>query len=100
MPETIEHLLKTCTYSANIWSSLGIQAQTIKDILNPDVSDSEFEIRCAFIESLVFRKLQLSPERLIENIMNRYAKGHSNKVRVTEFAINKVRNYEQNMTWH
>ncbi len=99
MPETIDHLLRHCPYSSEIWSKIGVSNETIPNILDISISDVEFEIRCALIEILVFRKLTTSPDRAIEIIMNRYAKGQSNKTRTVEYATRRIMNYKQNGLW-
>jgi hypothetical protein len=98
--ETIEHLLLTCPYSKMVWSVMGINHQSIKDILNYTVTDAEFEIRSAVIEQIVFRKGIIPPFRVIETIINRYANGLSKKKKVTDLAKRIKTLHELTGAWH
>jgi hypothetical protein len=98
--ETINHLIKECTFSKNVWDLLGANHANINDILDPTLSESEFEIRCAIIEMLVFRKVQMPPHKMVEVIFKKYACGLSKKKKLTDFAKNKLRFFEYTGSWH
>jgi hypothetical protein len=59
--ETITHLLLECPYSQVVWNTMGITATCLTSILQNDITDAEFEMRCAIIDILVFRKIQVPP---------------------------------------
>jgi hypothetical protein len=78
---------------------IGVNCASIEDILDPLVSDAEFEIRFAIIEMLVFRKIQMPPHKLVEAIFKRYANGLSKRKQLCEYAKNKLRLYEYTGQW-
>jgi hypothetical protein len=63
---------------------------TLKEILSPEISDAEFEIRCSLLETTVFRKQQIPPDRLVYNTFNKYAQGICKNKKLTDFAKNKI----------
>jgi hypothetical protein len=97
--ETIIHLLIQCQFSINVWNTLGVNCASIEDILDPLVSEAEFEIRFAIIEMLVFRKIQMPPHKLVEVIFKRYANGLSKRKQLCVYAKNKLRIYEYIGQW-
>jgi hypothetical protein len=98
--ETPEHLLIHCPYSQNVWTLLGINLNTIKDILVNDMSAAQFEIISAIIESLVFRRTLIPPQRLVEITINKYAKGLSKNKRIVDYATNMSLLHERTNAWH
>jgi len=98
--ETIMHLLTECPYSVSVWTTLGVNPMTINNILDPLLSEPEFEIRCAIIEMLVFRKIQMPPHKLIEVIFKRYAGGLSKRRQLSEYAKTKTRLHEFTGQWY
>jgi hypothetical protein len=42
--ETLDHLISECPYSKQVWREFGIADPTLSNILNPDISNGEFEI--------------------------------------------------------
>jgi hypothetical protein len=97
--ETINHLLYQCPYSQTVWSILRIPAVNFASILHGELTESEFELRCAIIDMLVFRKSQIPPHIIIENIVNNYANGLSNKKKVRDYAVSAKSFRERYGTW-
>jgi hypothetical protein len=89
-PETIDHLISHCPYNKQIWREIGIVDPTLKEILNPEISDAEFEIRCSLLETTVFRKQQIPPDRVVYNTINKYAQGICKNKKLIDFAKNKM----------
>jgi hypothetical protein len=89
-PETIDHLISHCPYNKQVWREIGIVNPTLKEILSPEISDAEFEIRCSLLETTVFRKQQIPPDRLVYNTFNKYAQGICKNKKLTDFAKNKI----------
>ena len=89
-PETIDHLISHCPYNTRIWQEIGIVNPTLKEILNPDISDAEFEIRCSLLETTVFRKQQTPPDRVVYNTFNKYAQGICKNKKLIEHAQRKM----------
>ncbi len=82
-----------------VWNSLGVPATNFASILHGDLTEAEFEFRCTIIDRLVFRKGQIPPNILIENIVNSYVKGLSWKKKVRDFAVNAKSLHERYGTW-
>jgi hypothetical protein len=92
--ETINHLLFQCPYSQIVWTKLGITVVNFTSILHGDLAEVEIELRCAIIDMLVFRKTQIPPAILIENVLKSYATGLSKKKKMTDFAVSTRTLYE------
>jgi len=73
--ETLDHLISECPYSKLVWNEIGIADPTLNNILNPDVSNGEFEIRASLLETVIFRKQVIPPEIVLANTFNKYALG-------------------------
>jgi hypothetical protein len=97
--ETINHLLLQCPFTQAVWGLLGINAGSFNSILDSAITEHEFEFRCAIVDSLVFRKIQTPPNKIIENIVNSYARGLSKKKKVTDFAITMNAFHEHRGAW-
>jgi hypothetical protein len=89
-PETIDHLVSHCPYNKCIWQEIGIVNPTLREILNPEISDAEFEIRCSLLETTVFRKQQTPPERVVYNTFNKYAQGICKNKKLQDYAKQKI----------
>jgi Reverse transcriptase (RNA-dependent DNA polymerase) len=98
-PESIEHLVSHCPYNKQIWRELGIINPTIKEILNPEISDAAFEIRCSLLETTVFRKQQTPPDIVIYNTFNKYAQGTCKNKKLIEYAQGKMASKIATGTW-
>jgi hypothetical protein len=92
--ETINHLLFQCPYSQSVWTKLGITVVDFMSILHGELSEVEVEFRCAIIDILVFRKTQIPPSILIENVLKSYATGLINKTKMRDFAVSTRTLYE------
>jgi hypothetical protein len=98
-PESIEHLVSHCPYNKQIWNELGIVNPTIKEILNPEISDAAFEIRCSLLETTVFRKQQTPPDIVIHNTFSKYAQGTCKNKKLIEYAQGKMASKIATGTW-
>jgi len=98
--ETIQHLLTQCPFSSSVWNLLGINHATINDILDFSLTESEFEIRCAIVEMLVFRKLQMPPNKIVEVMFKKYASGLSKRKKLIDYAKTKLSLFERTGQWH
>jgi hypothetical protein len=65
----------------------------------PIQPSAEFEIRCAIIDILVFRKTQIPPHIAIDNTITTYSKGLSKKKKLQELANAMKTNHERFTTW-
>jgi hypothetical protein len=88
--ETIEHLVEECPYSRHIWASYGIANPTIRAILDPDITNSEFEIRASLIETIIFRKQIIPPDIVIMNTFTKYSQGLGCNKKLADFAKRKL----------
>jgi len=88
--ETIEHLVEDCPYSRHIWASYGIANPTIRAILDPDITNPEFEIRASLIETIIFRKQIIPPDIVIMNTFTKYAQGLGCNKKLADFAKRKL----------
>jgi hypothetical protein len=88
--ETREHLISHCPYTQQIWRNYGIINPTLRNILTSDISQAEFEIRSALLETIVFRKQHIPPEIVITTTMTRYAQGLVKNKRITDYAKMKL----------
>jgi hypothetical protein len=62
----------------------------LRNILTSDISQAEFEIRSALLETIVFRKQHIPPEIVITTTMTRYAQGLVKNKRITDYAKMKL----------
>jgi hypothetical protein len=99
-PETIDHLISVCPYNLQVWREIGIGNLTLKEILNTEISDAEFEIRYSILETTVFRKQQLPPDRVVFNTFNKYAHGICKNKKLIDFVKNKMAIKAATGTWH
>jgi len=84
--ETLDHLISECPYSKQVWSEFGIADLTLSNILNPDISNGEFEIRASLLETVVFRKQVTPPEIVLANTFSKYARGLGTSKKTIDFA--------------
>jgi hypothetical protein len=97
--ETIRHLLLDCPYTKEVWSRLGIIADTPGDILTDSITSGELEIIAEVINALVFRKQVLPPEVLIRSTIYKFKDGLSKQSRTQALAANMVDRYEVVGQW-
>jgi hypothetical protein len=88
--ETKEHLISQCPYSRQIWREYGIADPTLSNIINPEISDAEFEIRSSLLETIVFRKQHIPPDTVLLNTFMKYAQGIGKSKKLTDYAKTKI----------
>jgi hypothetical protein len=76
-PETINHLLYECPYSAQVWEQLGVGHTNAMDIIHGQLTQMELEIIAELINQLVFRKLVLDTRVLVEVTLMKFERGLS-----------------------
>jgi hypothetical protein len=98
---TIQHLLLYCPYTVEVWDRLGIRHETPGDIINPDISTSDLEIRAELISEIVFRQQQIPPSVLILKTYTTFSKGLSRNKILTRQATDSLNFYNitGNWTW-
>jgi hypothetical protein len=89
--ETIIHLLMDCPYSRHVHSLLRINSADINDVLGINLNKNELEIRCDFINYLVFRQQILPPEILVKTTLDKFSKGLVNSSGVEKVAKRMLR---------
>ncbi len=96
--ETIQHLLTECPYSRLVWDRLGVEPG-LMNILDTDLSQSAFEIRAEIVNLLVFRKVLMPPDVLIQVVMKAYADRLCYKRAVTMHVQTAVENFITTRSW-
>jgi hypothetical protein len=98
---TLTHLLFECPFTLEIWqrSQIDIRNKNITDILNPNCTDAQFEIRASLLELILFRTVQMDPNIMIKTTVDRFARGLNKKSNVTRAAINILDYYNVSRQW-
>ncbi len=97
--ETIRHLLLDCPYTKEVWSRLGLAADTPGDILKDNINVGELEIIAEVISALVFRKQILPPDVLIRSTIYKFKEGLSKQSKTQSLAANMADRYELSGQW-
>jgi len=97
--ETTRHLLLECPYTIEVWSRLGLVANTVSDILRDNITAGELEILSELISALVFRKQVLPPEVLIRTTIYKFKNGLSKQGKTCALATSMMDRYELLGQW-
>jgi Reverse transcriptase (RNA-dependent DNA polymerase)/zinc-binding in reverse transcriptase len=85
-PETIEHLLLHCPYSAAVWDMMNMPHNRPAEILHGELTIPELEVRADIISSLVFRKRTLDPRVLVHTTLTKFNMGLSRTKGLQQYA--------------
>jgi hypothetical protein len=91
--ETIDHLLIECPYSQAVYDILRIRYEEKLEVLGVGLNKESMEIRFDILNYLLFKQKLIPPEILVRSIIEKYAKGLGNKVklkRVAEWLLNSL----------
>ncbi len=97
--ETIDHLLLECPYTVEIWHKLGLQPTSLADILNR-LDKVNIEIVSYLLNGLVFQKKVLPTEVMIRTTITSFSRGLCRNSKVTERAMNILRQVQTTGNWH
>ncbi len=78
---------------------LGLTVVDLNSILNGELKEAEIEFHSAIIDTLVFKKTQIPPSVLIDNVINSFASGLSKKKKVRDFAVSTRTFHEHHGAW-
>ncbi len=88
--ETIMHLLMECPYTLAVYSKLGINDNDMASVLGAQLSKAKFEIRCDFLNYLVFRQHTMPPEVLVRSTLEKFSKGIAKTGNSKNVALNML----------
>ncbi len=84
--ESIMHLLLDCSYTKAIYSLLQINYNDVLEVLGIGLGRDALEIRADLLNYLVFKQKMIPPNIMVRVMLEKYANGLVNRVRLIRTA--------------